>query len=62
MGGTKEREERPEKKFVCRCQGYSPVKIGLLSLDVDGVDGIEAEPGSEGPPSLVGPPRQGGQH
>ena len=34
----------------------SPVEVGLLLLDVDGVEWVEAEPGGKGEPGLMGPP------
>ena len=40
----------------------SPVKVGLLLLDVDRVEGIEPEPGGEGEACLVRPPGQGRHH
>ena len=40
----------------------SPVEVGLLLLDVDGVEGVEPEPGGEGEARLVRPPGQGGHH
>ena len=34
--------------------GLEAVEVGLLPLDVDGVEGVEAEPRREGEPVLVG--------
>ena len=33
--------------------GLEAVEVGLLPLDVDGVEGVEAEPRREGEPVLV---------
>ena len=40
----------------------SPVEVGLLLLDVDGVEGVEPEPGGEGEPGLVRPLGQRRHH
>jgi hypothetical protein len=36
----------------------SPVQIGLLPLDVDGIDGVQAKPRRESETALVRPLRQ----
>ena len=40
----------------------SPVQVRLLLLDVDRVEGVEAEPGGEGETRLVRPAGEGRDH